>query len=167
MLLDISRVLKTEGERLGFRYELDLSGCEAAIGEYPFTEPVEVSGSVENRASTVRLSMSIRGVCHTRCDRCLRELSEPLDLTYENYVVTQLNEEDNDTLLLIENNTVDLDDLTVTHIILNLPMKHLCREDCKGLCPTCGKDLNDGPCACDHRSIDPRLAVLKELLKEE
>ena len=59
----------------------------------------------------------------------------------------------------------DLDDIVTTTFVLSMDSKFLCREDCKGLCCRCGKDLNDGPCGCQP-DVDPRLAVLKQLLKK-
>ena len=58
---------------------------------------------------------------------------------------------------------VELDDIIVPELILSMPMKELCSEDCRGLCPRCGKDLNDGECGCAEE-IDPRLAKLAEIL---
>ena len=59
---------------------------------------------------------------------------------------------------------MDLDELIRTDILLELPTKFLCKEDCKGLCPTCGKNLNEGACNCQTHQIDPRLEVLKQLI---
>ena len=64
---------------------------------------------------------------------------------------------------LLEGETLDIADLLETVFILNMDTKSLCRDDCKGLCPRCGKDLNEGPCQC-RSEIDPRLAVLEQLL---
>ena len=57
-----------------------------------------------------------------------------------------------------------LDEILIPELLLDMEMTVLCREDCKGLCPKCGKNLNDGDCGCDRREIDPRLAVLQEFL---
>ena len=63
----------------------------------------------------------------------------------------------------LQGEELDIDDLLETAFILDMESKSLCRPDCKGLCPKCGKDLNDGPCGC-RPDIDPRLAVLEQLL---
>ena len=62
---------------------------------------------------------------------------------------------------------LDLADFVTNEIRLGIPMKVLCREDCKGLCPKCGHDLNEGPCGCDLREEDPRLEVLRSLLQNK
>ncbi len=106
------------------------------------------------------------------CARCLKEFRLPLRDEFEVVYVplkeaprqeeVELGREDMDVGFLGED-TIDLDELLNERIWLSLPMKPLCREDCKGLCPLCGKDLNEGDCGCSREAIDPRFAVLKEL----
>ena len=74
------------------------------------------------------------------------------------------NREDNDEIVLLEDGEVDVGDLARTAFILGMDTKTLCSEDCKGLCPRCGADLNLGPCSCG-KETDPRLAVLAKLLE--
>ena len=61
---------------------------------------------------------------------------------------------------------MDLSEIVINNILIGMPLKSLCRENCKGLCPKCGKDLNLGDCDCPKKEIDSRFAVLKELLKD-
>ena len=68
-----------------------------------------------------------------------------------------------DRILLLDNGTVDLDEVFTTALVLAMDSKHVCSEDCKGLCATCGADLNEGPCGCKPE-IDPRFAALAQLL---
>ena len=68
--------------------------------------------------------------------------------------------------MLLENGHANLTELFTTALVLSMDAKHVCSEDCKGLCPTCGADLNNGPCNCG-KEIDPRLAVLAQLLDKE
>ena len=83
----------------------------------------------------------------------------------QHVLVTSLNQEDNDEFILVEDMHLDVSELAESDIILALPSKFLCKQDCRGLCPRCGKDLNDGDCDCDTREIDPRLESLKQLLE--
>mgnify|MGYP001091754997 FL=1 len=62
---------------------------------------------------------------------------------------------------------LDLEELARTDILLELPTKVLCSEDCKGLCSQCGKNLNEGECSCEKKQIDPRLAILSQLLDQD
>ena len=74
-----------------------------------------------------------------------------------------LSEEEEDDLFVLTSDSVDPADVLVPALILQVQMTYLCKEDCKGLCPTCGKNLNLGPCGC-RKQIDPRFAVLEQLL---
>ena len=83
---------------------------------------------------------------------------------FQHVLVNALNDEENDTFLLVENESIELDDLLREDILLELPTKFLCKPDCKGLCPQCGKNLNEGKCGCSARQVDPRLEILKKLI---
>ena len=74
--------------------------------------------------------------------------------------------EDAPELFALESDAVDLDEVLETLFVLDMDSKFLCREDCKGLCAQCGANLNDGPCGC-KKPIDPRLAVLEQLLDKK
>ena len=101
----------------------------------------------------------VRTTIHGICDRCAgsfdREVTFPIDVV----LVTELaNEENEDEWVFpLEGDSADLDDIVRTVFVLNLDSKLLCKEDCKGLCPKCGKNLNDGPCNC-QKELDPRFA---------
>ena len=82
-------------------------------------------------------------------------------------MVSSLNGEETDELVLVENEELELEPLVESDVYLNLPQKTLCKSDCRGLCQHCGKNLNDGLCGCHEKKVDPRLAVLASLLTEE
>lgn len=162
MRLDLREIVHTPGARRDFAYALDLSQVEI-FGERPFRRPVEVSGAVRNAAGALEMTATAKTVLETRCDRCLKPLSVPMSVPVESLLAEELEDEENDEIILLENGWVDLDPVFTTACILALDGKHLCKEDCKGLCPTCGKDLNEGPCQCG-KELDPRLAVLAKFL---
>ena len=83
----------------------------------------------------------------------------------ERVLVSKLENGENDEIILLQDFKLDLYELCFTEVVLAMPSKHLCKEDCKGLCPECGKDLNDGPCGCATTSGDPRMAALAKLLE--
>ncbi|HEX3027216.1 MAG TPA: DUF177 domain-containing protein [Clostridia bacterium] len=164
MLLELRRIFAGEGPELEINYTIDLSSLEIAPGKYPFKEPVSVRGRVRNKADVVELRAEAVFDFFTHCDRCCREITEHLTVPLNYVLATSAQSEDSDDIIVVENEKLDLDELAVSNIILSLPMKHLCKEDCKGLCPVCGKNLNDGPCGCGGE-IDPRLAALKDLFE--
>ncbi len=97
----------------------------------------------------------------TVCDRCTKDLNETVNVSIDKEINLVDTEEE-----FLEGSVLDLDKLIFEEIYLNLPVKTLCKDDCKGICSQCGADLNEGTCDCDDLSIDPRLAKLKDLFKE-
>ena len=166
MLLNLSKIVDCPGV-VPFETALDLSDLSFG-GCCPAQEPVVAKGTVKNSAGVLLMHGTVETTLHGVCDRCarpfLREVSYPLEAV----LVKELeNEEDADEwVFLLENDCADLDDIVRTAFVLNMDSRLLCREDCKGLCFRCGKDLNEGPCDCQPEA-DPRLAVLKQLLKGE
>lgn len=164
MRLDILPIRAVSGEVIPFDYMLDLAELEL-YGEYPIPEPVHISGFVQNRADVYELHMEIVFHVVTCCARCLKPLDIPVTLHVERPMADSVeNEEDSDDILVLDNGTVDLDEVAQETIVLEAQMSYLCREDCAGLCPRCGADLNDGPCGCAPE-VDERLAALADLLK--
>lgn len=162
MILDLEPIFNNEGMVKEFDYELDLSDRELS-GVMPFTSPVKVSGSVGNYTGIVEMRADATFSLDLDCDRCAKPISVPLQIRIFHTLVTHLNDESNDELLLVNELRFDLDELVTEDIFLDLPAKFLCSEDCKGICPKCGKDLNEGSCSCE-KEIDPRLEALKQLL---
>ncbi len=138
-----------------------------------FTSPVHVSGSVTDQAGYMRLCLEL--TCHytAACARCLRPIDTALSLPIEKTVAVSGTLEDQnadkiiDDYVLIENSTLDLSEVIAEQLYIGMPYRHLCREDCRGLCPKCGKDLNEGDCQCPKHDVDPRLAPLKALLENK
>lgn len=165
MRLDLRDIIHIPGAHRDFSYELDLSDVKF-FGEKPFGRPVQVSGTVRNMAGALELQGRAETVLDTQCDRCLKPLTLELEVPVETLLAEELEDEESDEIVLLENGQADLDELFTTACVLALDGKHLCKEDCKGLCPTCGADLNKGPCGC-KKELDPRLAVLAKLLDKK
>lgn len=164
MRLDILPIRAVSGEAIPFDYMLDLSGL-SLYGEHPIPAPVHVSGFAQNRADVYELHMDIAFHVVTRCARCLKPLDLPVTLHVERPMADSVeNEADSDDILVLDSGTVDLDEVARETIVLEAQMSYLCREDCAGLCPKCGADLNDGPCGCAPE-VDERFAALADLLK--
>lgn len=165
MLFDVRPILHTPGKQLEFRFEMDLSDVEFG-GRRPISRPVAVEGRVRNSADLIELSMTIRTTLDAVCDRCGKEFLQDRELVYSCLLAEELQNEDNDEIVLLEDGKADVEDLARTALILGMDTKTLCSEDCKGLCPRCGADLNLGPCSC-KRETDPRLAALAKLLENQ
>ena len=166
MLLGLSKIIDCPGASLPFDVSVDLSDLCYGVS-YPVTEPVVASGTVRNTAGVLMMTGDLTTTIHGTCDRCCspfdREIHFPIDVV----LVTEMaNEENEDEWVFpLEGDSADLDDIVRTVFVLNLDSKLLCKEDCKGLCYRCGKNLNEGPCLCE-KELDPRFAALRQLLEK-
>ena len=166
MKLGLSKIIEAPGASVPFSTSVDLSDLCYGVS-YPVSEPVEAEGMVRNTAGVLVMTGSIRTTIHGICDRCATEFDQDIDFPIDVVLVTELaNEENEDEWVFpLEGDSADLDDIVRTVFVLNLDSKLLCKEDCKGLCHRCGKNLNDGPCSC-QKELDPRFAALKQLLEK-
>jgi len=163
MRLDLREIIHVPGACKHFRETLNLDHTEL-FGERPFQDPVEISGTVRNMAGALELSGRAVTTLTTRCSRCLKPLRPPFEVPVKLLLAEKLaNADDSEEIILLSDGGVELDDIFTEACVLALDSKYLCSPECKGLCPTCGKDLNEGPCAC-KKELDPRLAVLARLL---
>ena len=165
MLLNLAKLLDRPGEALNFETQADLSELQFG-GCRPADEPVRFQGTIRNTAGVLILSGKLQSTLHCTCDRCLKPFVKELDQPVEAVLTTEIQDEQtaDEWTFLLENDEADLDEILTTAFVLNMDSQLLCKEDCKGLCARCGKDLNDGPCSC-KKEIDPRLAVLAQLLE--
>ncbi|MBQ1371360.1 MAG: DUF177 domain-containing protein [Oscillospiraceae bacterium] len=167
MLLNLTTLKDHPGGRIPFQVVLDLHDL-AFGGCCPATEPVAAVGEVRNTAGVYVLSGKLNTTLHGPCDRCTRDVVKPVEFPLHAILAEELANDDGDEdawTFLLEEGCADLDDIVTTTFVLSMDSKFLCKEDCKGLCCQCGKDLNDGPCGCQPE-IDPRLAVLRQLLEK-
>ena len=165
MLFDVKPILYTPGKQLDFQFTLDLSDVEFS-GRFPASRPIEVEGYVRNTADVLELELTARTTLDAVCDRCGKAFAQDKEVTYSCLLAQTLENGDSDEIVLLEDGKVDVGDLARTAFILGMDTKTLCSEDCKGLCPRCGADLNLGPCSC-KKEADPRLAVLAKLLENK
>ncbi|MGN1466905.1 MAG: YceD family protein [Ruminococcus sp.] len=163
MLLDLKEVFQNEGLQKQVDYSLSMNDIELD-GVYPFKTPVNICALSVNRASLVDLEIKINFLYTRNCDRCFEEYSREMNYTFKHKLAVTLADDENDDYIETPDYKLELDDLVISDIILNLPSKNLCKEDCKGLCQKCGKNLNEGDCNCDKRQVDSRLEILKELI---
>lgn len=139
-------------------------------------EPLRVNAQATLKGEEVRVRGGIAGTVEAACDRCLAPVPLPLDLSfearfipaasYEESQTVELQDEDLDFSVLTDD-FIDLDELVREQVLLALPIRLLCRDDCRGLCPTCGGDLNEKPCDCHEEARDPRWDALAALKKRE
>ena len=160
----------------GQQTEIVFSGvCKADFGDaFPdvtFPETFPVSGKVTNKAGYMQLTLRADLSYTALCARCLQPVAGVFPLSMTKGVATErvladMTEDAAESYLAIHGTVLALADVISEEITLTFPARHLCKPDCLGLCPKCGKDLNEGECGCPKREIDPRLAVLLTLLDD-
>ena len=148
-------------------------------GEFPadpdsflVVEPVALAFDIFKDKDQFRLVGTVKTTLGLPCSRCLDPLTWPVDaafdLRYHPHVPNTGEgereiEEDDLTTAFYENDAIDLEQLIREQLFLSVPMKPLCGEACRGLCPMCGANLNRGACDCKQDRGDPRLAALRDL----
>ena len=166
MLFELKSIFMNDGETKKCSYELDITKLDVD-GIFPFTTPVTVNAEAQNRASLVTLTLSCKyGFCRP-CDRCGTPVEDETEVSFSHPLVQELVDERNDDYIETPDFTLELDEVVISDIILHYPQKYLCKDDCKGLCPKCGKNLNEGDCGCDRTQVDSRLEILKQLMEDE
>ena len=165
MKIDVSSILKETGGKIDIDGTVMLNDTEF-LGEYRFDAPLTVNGSISNNGKSLIMRAEVSGEVNTNCARCMKDITVPVRFDIDENLVREGGGVDAESdVILFHDNTVLIDDIVYDNFIMNVPGKYLCREDCKGLCPTCGKDLNEGDCGCDAEAIDPRWAALADIMK--
>ena len=160
MQIKLEQIFNNDGasKDIDFSFEPDYSLAD----DFVLDTPVSFKGVIKNSAGVVSLSGEATFSASVICCRCAEEFKKDFSVTIDHLLTDKLNNEDNGDYILVENSELDLSVLICEDIIFSLPTRLLCREDCKGLCSQCGKNLNDGACDC-KKAVDPRWAALSEL----
>jgi uncharacterized protein len=151
-----------------------------AAGECEFFDPLDIRLGVRRIGRMVAVEGRLSTKVRMSCNRCLKgfvsDLKSRFYLTYTSDMPPQRESEGDDGvelraeemgLILFKGEEIDMRDAVQSEIVMAIPIKPLCAEDCQGLCPQCGSDLNEGDCGCKPKSVDPRLAILKRLRIEK
>lgn len=164
--LDIARLKRSPGDSASFELLADLPPLELPGESISFSGPVKAGGVVTNTGTTLAVEGEVSGRLNLTCGRCL----EPFQYSFkvpieETYTQAPVSEGDRGEAVPFTGDVLELTPEVVKSIILALPMKAVCREECPGLCSKCGHNLKEGRCGCGNEELDPRFSVLKDLLK--
>lgn len=164
MQLDFTNLFNFDNEVIDIDYDLVFDDFEYSTYQ-PLKNGVKVKGKAYCKADVVYLDVKIDFDFFGICDRCAEDFKREYTIDLHKIVVEKLENDDDDfdDFIVVEDCKLDLDDFVYQEIQLFLPQKMLCSEDCKGICPKCGKNLNLGECDC-KADVDPRMAALLELL---
>lgn len=168
MEIDVRRLENDQEGRLEFALAGELEPFTFKGEVIDFKSPVEVSGVVEKEKKEYLVSCNVKASVILKCARCLKEFVYPVETSFLRRYAEEVQREkgQEEEILAINGDIIDLKHPVLESIILELPIKGLCSDVCKGLCPVCGKDRNIEECDCRQENIDLRLAELKKLLEE-
>lgn len=175
MRIDLTGLLEGKTSEIAIEYSF-VPGEDGVRLPHGITlsAPIRVTGRVKDNHGYMTLTASAVADYETVCDRCLAPISTSLSFSIERLIEAKGThaapdglETDDEDILSVVNGAVDIDGELTEALTLELPMRHLCDENCPGLCPKCGKRLAEGDCSCQNeKEIDPRLKVLQKLLEK-
>lgn len=171
MLINLSELFSVEGKVKKYTCDLDFCEFQGPDGAYKLVEKQPAALEITNQGNKVfTVKGSVQLVLELPCGRCLEPVAVPFSLKIEEEIDMKLTDRERmealDEQFYVKGYNLDVDQLVGHELTLNLPMKVLCAEDCKGICNRCGTNLNRGTCDCDTRSLDPRMSVIQDIFKQ-
>ena len=169
MLIDLRELLSGSQDEKSYKADIEMNTFSTGSSDYDIIDKPDFNVSIKKLGKN---KLSIKADSYVTlsipCDRCL----EPVD-TKVNYTVDEVvdfndnasEEEAKEEKDYIDGYNLDVDRLVFGEILISMPGKTLCTPDCKGLCSICGHNLNVSECGCDRESLDPRMSVFKDILK--
>lgn len=167
-VVDVTKIYNGTASEINLDFDLDIE--EGSTGEYEFEKAPHVTAEIFEKArgrdeneSYVALSIEVTGDYTSLCARCAKEVAKHLCINAE-YGVTRHLSDDSDEYVEAPEGLLDVGELARTLFYLELPQRVLCNDECKGLCPVCGTDLNLSTCSCKQVKKGKGLEGLKKLL---
>ncbi|MFY9269940.1 MAG: DUF177 domain-containing protein [Candidatus Manganitrophaceae bacterium] len=172
----VIRIKDIPAEGLLLSYQMDPLNGDLSEKGFKIDGPVDVSAkAIKHNGDKVYLRGMLTAEVASECGRCLKQFKTKIESDFHaeylprHGVSSEMEKELSQGDLafhIYEDDTIDIDQEVEEQLILSIPMRPLCREECRGLCPQCGEDLNLKQCACPQETIDPRWSTLKELFKK-
>lgn len=163
--LNVARLKRSPGESVSFELKAEMPPMEMAGETISFDGPVKAVLNATSTGRSILVEGTVSGLLRLSCCRCLEQFDYsftlPLAETY-----TTLNDVAGEEEIPFSGDTIDVTPEVIKGVIMALPMKAICHAECRGLCPSCGQNLNQGECRCADTGVDPRLSVLRDLFKE-
>ena len=168
----IISLVRLPADGLGFEHQYQAGELNTSRFEFELQEPPLVTGRVDRVGMDMRLRGIIKASIIANCDRCLKEIPAKIEIPFDLFYAPEdpgakrvgeieLQARDLD-FSVYNNDEIDLDEMVIEQLELSMPSRVLCSEDCRGLCPQCGTDLNVNKCNC-QKPIDPRWQALADL----
>lgn len=171
MLINLSELFASEGKEKIYVQDIEMRQFHAPDGVYEIVDAEPVTLKVRNLGDrTLFLEGKTKLSLLIPCSRCLDPVRNDFDLSMEASLDMKQTEEERieelDEQPYVSGYNLDVDQLVCNELLLNLPMKVLCDEDCKGICNRCGANLNHETCDCDRSSLDPRMSLIQDIFNQ-
>ena len=166
MVINFSDLLSKKNRKKEISLSFELEPFEFEGEEIRAIENVNVEGLGISEKDVILIEASVKTKLKLNCSRCLDTFIYPIDIDIEERFTKSKELQEDEELIFEEDDTLDIIQIVENCIISTLPIKRLCKEDCKGLCPECGVNKNVENCNCIDYDVDIRLAKLRELFGE-
>ena len=166
MVINFSDLLSKKNRKKEISLSFELEPFEFEGEEIRAIEKVDVKGVAISEKDVILIEASVKTKLKLNCSRCLDTFIYPIDIDIEERFTKSKELQEDEELIFVEDDTLDIIQIVENCIISTLPIKRLCKEDCKGLCSQCGTNKNIKECQCDDFDVDIRLAKLRELFGE-
>ena len=166
MIIQFSDLISSKNRKKEVNITYDLAPFHFDGEKIEAVECLNVVGNVTSVGDVLTLRASIKTKLKLHCSRCLDAFIYPIDIDIEERFTNNKELENEEGIIFVDGDSLDLSLIVENSIISTLPIKRLCKEDCKGLCSNCGANLNAESCNCNNFDVDIRLAKLKELFGE-
>lgn len=164
MIINLSELYNLEGKEKTYTAEIEMTELKALGGVYEIAAKEPVMLRIRNLGGRkLLLEGNVRLTLRMPCNRCLKPVSCPFDVSFSEELDKNPTEE---THPYVNGYSLDVEQLLLYELIPDLPMRILCQEDCQGICNQCGTNRNEQPCNCDQRVPDPRMAGIENLFKQ-
>ena len=171
MRIHLLDVLSSEGKSIQKSVPFEMDCISFRLGTFPVLSSTPVSLTITNVGDKM-LEMTGGGQVTVAipCDRCLEDVSVPISFEIGRRLDMKSTEDerirDLDERSYLAGLDLDVDRLVYLEVLMSWPLKVLCREDCRGICSQCGKNLNNGPCGCAEEPKDPRMAAISHIFRK-
>ncbi|MEE3381525.1 MAG: DUF177 domain-containing protein [Succiniclasticum sp.] len=163
--INVAEIKKQLTGEKDFRFDVGPDELDLSEQDLPVVGKVHIEGKITNAGDVLLVEASEKAAVRRTCARCLKEFTaESTAKALEKFYPEGSQSVESDAYVY-EGDFVDVTELLRESLLLAEPLRVLCKEDCKGICPVCGADRNVHPCDCDTRTIDPRLSALKQFIK--
>lgn len=154
-------------EQIGYSREFQFEIPHVRLSEDFEVSDLEGTARITRTPQGLPVQVKMQARVAAQCVRCLTEIQQPLEVDFTEMYAFNKSQATESGLILPDDQHIDLAPLLREYFLLEVPIGPLCKEDCKGLCPVCGVNLNVNDHTHEDEVIDPRLSVLKSLLEEQ